>query len=79
MISPEEITISRAHSVSSSRNQFPGKIVDIARARLGCEIAVDIGIEMVAKVSADALQSLGLAVGQEVWLSFKASSCRIYQ
>ncbi len=78
IIRPDEISVSNAVVGSSSRNHFRGRIVDIASEKLGVEVTVDVGMEMVATISLDALSSLELAVGKEVWISFKASSCKIY-
>ena len=77
-IKPEEVIISNHFQSSSSRNHFNGKITDIAPAKLGIEVSVDIGYDMVVIVSFDALSSLGLEIGKEVWIDFKASACKIY-
>jgi molybdopterin-binding protein len=80
MIRPDEIAVTRTEDAASScRNRFPGRIVDIAPARLGIEVTADIGVEMVVMISSDALKSLNLTIGQDVWLCFKASSCRVYE
>ena len=47
-------------------------------ARLGMDLIVDVGVEVVATISSDARNSLDLEIGKEIWISFKASSCRIY-
>ena len=78
IVRPDEISIANSLEGSSSRNHFQGRIVDIAAARLGVEVTVDVGIAMVATISADALCALQLEIGREVWVSFKASSCRVY-
>ena len=79
MIRPDEIAVTMTEDAASSmRNRFPARIVDIAPAKLGIEVTADIGIEIVTTISRDALKSLSLTVGQEVWICFKASSCRIY-
>jgi molybdate/tungstate transport system ATP-binding protein len=77
-ISPDEINISREVQSGSSRNHFQGKITDIAPARIGLEVTVDVGREMVALISADARKSLDLKMGDTVWINFKASSCKVY-
>jgi molybdopterin-binding protein len=78
MIRPDEISISYAVDTSSSRNKFKGTITDIIPAKLGLEVTVDVGVEMVVMISSDALKSLKFEVGKDVWISFKASSCRVY-
>jgi len=79
MIQPDEISVSNSIISGSSRNQFQGKIFDIAKAKLGLDLYVDIGHELVVTVSADALKSLELEIGKEVWVNFKAASCKIYK
>lgn len=79
MISPDEIIVSNSRQPSSIRNQFKGTIIDIAHARLGLEVTVDVGLEIVALISTEAKNSLNLEIGNEVWVSFKASSCRLYK
>ena len=78
MIDPDEISLSTQAETGSARNHFRGKITDIAIARLGLEIYINIGCEIVAQISSDAKKSLELETGKEVWVNFKASSCKIY-
>lgn len=78
MVRPDEITIAVTREESSRRNHFRGKIIDIAPAKLGVEVTVDVGVELVSTISAESRRALGLEVGKEVWASFKASSCKIY-
>ena len=78
MIRPDEISISNTLEAGSSRNKFQGVITVIVPARLGLEVMVDVGTEMVVMISSDALKSLKFEVGKNVWISFKASSCRVY-
>jgi molybdopterin-binding protein len=78
IIRPDEITLSNLLETSSSRNHFRGRITDMAGAKLGLEVTVDAGVEMVATVSREAAHALELQVGKDVWISFKAASCRIY-
>ncbi len=78
MIQPDEISISNQVDTGSTRNHFKGKITDIAQAKLGMDIYVDIGCEMVIQISSEARNALKLEVGKEVWINFKAASCKIY-
>ncbi|PKL82565.1 MAG: ABC transporter [Ignavibacteriae bacterium HGW-Ignavibacteriae-3] len=78
LIQPEEISISNSAESGSARNHFEGEIIDIARAKIGVEVTVDIGCEVVALISAESMNSLGLKIGNRIWTNFKASACRIY-
>ncbi|MFH0988923.1 MAG: ATP-binding cassette domain-containing protein [bacterium] len=77
-IRPDEISIANRKERSSSRNHFKGTITDIAQAALGLELTIDIGIELVIMISSDARRALHLEIGKAVWISFKASSCKVY-
>ena len=79
MVRSDEITIARSKHASSSQNQFKGTITDIAPGRLGVEITVDAGSPFVSTISSESLKSLKLGIGQSVWISFKASSCKLYR
>lgn len=79
MISPDEISISNKVEETSSRNHFKGVIKDIAPARIGIDVTVDIGFDIISVISAGSLNELELEVGKEVWINFKASSCKIYK
>lgn len=78
-IQPEEISISTETEKGSSRNHSKGKIIDIAPAKIGFEVIVNIGAELIALVSGDSKNELKLKLGKEVWVNFKASSCKVYK
>ena len=75
----EDITVSRTRTDTSARNCFLGTVVDIVPARLGVEVAVDIGVEVAALVTAGSVERLGLRCGQKVWVSFKATAARFFE
>ena len=79
MLRSEDITVANARSETSARNTFVGIIVDIAAARLGVEVSVDIGVEVSALVTAASVAKLNLACGKEVCVSFKASAARFIE
>jgi len=78
-LQPEEISISNEAEKGSSRNHFKGRIIDIAPAKVGFEITVNVGTELIALISGDSRKELKLEVGKEIWVNFKASSCKIYK
>jgi molybdopterin-binding protein len=75
----EDITISTARLETSARNALCGPVVDIAAARLGIEVTVDVGVELAALVTPGSVRRLGLDVGRQVWLSFKATAGRFFE
>lgn len=79
MIGPDEISISNRVEETSSRNHFKGIITDIATAKIGIDVTVNIGFDIIAVISTSSLSELGLEIGKEVWINFKASSCKIYR
>jgi len=74
----EDIIISRTQSKTSALNSFKGIIIDIAPARLGIEITVDIGIRIAALITKESYLNLDLKYGDNVWLNFKASAGKIF-
>ncbi len=79
LIPPEDIVLS-AHPVhTSARNQYQGRIIRISDDRHGrVAVTVDIGTPLVSRVTPNAVRDLGLALGREVVLSFKAMAVRVY-
>jgi ABC-type Fe3+/spermidine/putrescine transport system ATPase subunit len=78
IIRPEEISLANSMEPGSDSNSFKGEIRDIVPATTGLEVAVDIGIELRAAVSENALQSLKLAIGKQVWVGFNIAACHVY-
>lgn len=70
------VSISNAVMDSSSQNHFKGKVIDVYPQRFGVEVIVDIGVNVYSLVTMESIQKLRIAVGAEVWVSFKASSVR---
>jgi molybdopterin-binding protein len=78
-IPPEDILVSRTPLESSARNQFPGRVSAIAQdGRGGIRLAVDAGVELVARITPRSLAELALHVGTPVVLSFKAVAVRVF-
>ena len=60
----------------SAENRFQGTVVDMAPARLGAELTIDIGVKVAALMTSDSVERLGVECGQDVWVSLKASAAR---
>ncbi|MDP7640185.1 MAG: ABC transporter ATP-binding protein [Candidatus Hydrogenedentes bacterium] len=75
----EDITLSSSRPEGSARNIYLGIVRDVAHARLGLEVIVDMGVEMAALVTESAVEQLGLAPGAEVWTSFKATAAKFLE
>ncbi len=72
----EDLLVSRSPDDSSAENRFQGTVVDIAPARLGAELTIDIGVKVAALVTSDSVERLGVECGQDVWVSLKASAAQ---
>lgn len=78
-ISPDDIIVSRAPLASSARNQFTGRVLGISDDGHGhVRVTVDVGTELVARVTPSAAAELELAVGVPVVLSVKALAVRVF-
>jgi molybdopterin-binding protein len=73
-IRSEDITVSNQPSRTSARNSFEGEITDMAPARGGVEVIVDIGVEVAALITCESVKMLELQRGKKVRVSFKASA-----
>lgn len=78
-IAPSDILVSRDRLVASARNVLPGRITRLARQRSGAvQVTADVGVELVATVSAEAVGKLGLLPGGHTVFTFKASAVRVF-
>lgn len=76
LIRSEDIILSNNKLESSANNNFKGKIIDIFPTTLGVEVIVDIGIEMFVIVTKSSSRKLNLEIGNEIWISFKATAVK---
>jgi tungstate transport system ATP-binding protein len=78
-VPPGDIFVSREPLASSARNVLKGNVTRIASHRGGgVAVTADVGVELVAIVTADAARELALAPGAPVVFSFKASAVRVF-
>jgi molybdate transport system ATP-binding protein len=61
----------------SARNVITGRIAALVTERAQVKITVDVGIGMHAAVTPTARDTLGLHVGETVWVIIKTHSCRV--
>jgi molybdopterin-binding protein len=71
-----DVTVAAEPFQSSARNRFKGEVVDIEPVRLGMEVAIDIGVQVWAAVTAGSAMKMGLEPGRSVWVSFKSTAVR---
>jgi len=78
VIRAEEVAISTEPSASSIRNQFRGKVSEIAPAGAITRVTVDVsGTPIVAAVTTRSVDELGLAPGRDVVVAFKATAVHL--
>lgn len=74
----EDILVSMTPVISSARNVFNGHITRITQQRGAVHVTADMGIELVAAVTPEAVRELGLAPGAPVVFAFKAAAVRVF-
>ena len=77
-IAPESIIVSLRPISTSARNILRGRITS-ARERNGTiEITVDAEVTLIARLTRQSYMDMGLVLGNEVYLIFKAEAVRLY-
>ncbi|MEM2906336.1 MAG: ABC transporter ATP-binding protein [Candidatus Bathyarchaeia archaeon] len=76
-VRPEDIIVSKAPIVSSARNVLRGRIVKVEERNGLVELTVDVGQQLTAVVTRQSFAEMGLNLGLEVYLAFKASSVEV--
>jgi molybdate transport system ATP-binding protein/molybdate/tungstate transport system ATP-binding protein len=82
-VPPTDIFVSREPLASSARNTFQGRVTSLTRRRRGGEggavyVTADVGVELIAVITEEAVRDLALAPGSPVVFSFKASAVRVF-
>jgi molybdopterin-binding protein len=76
LIRGEDILLANEPVSSSAVNVFHGTINEIQPTPRGIEVCVDAGTLFYALITQTSLNRLGLVMGQEVWIHFKATAVR---
>ena len=77
LIPPEDILVSLEPIVSSARNVLAGKITGISEQPASVRLSVEAGEVFTVDITPDSCRELGLGLGSDVFLTFKASSVRL--
>lgn len=76
---PDDIVVSTQPLHSSARNEFTGRIRRISEdSRGGVTLTVDVGVDLVVRITHAALAELGLTLGAPVVLSIKTMAVRVF-
>ena len=74
----EDVTLEKGRAEqSSARNHLKGVVVDVTPAGVLTKVSVDAGFELVALVTRQAVEDLGLTKGAGVFAVFKASAVHL--
>jgi tungstate transport system ATP-binding protein len=73
-IRPEDIIVSKTPIETSARNNYRGRIVGVEESGSIIRLKVDAGRVFTVHITRRTLQEMGLNVGSEVYISFKASA-----
>ena len=78
-VPPSDIFVSREPMPSSARNVFVGRVTQLRHQKSGAiQVAADVGLELVAVVTEDAVRELQLSPGSPVAFAFKANAVRVF-
>ena len=74
----EDVTLEKGRAEqSSARNHLQGRVAEIVPAGVLTKVIINVGFELVALVTRQAIADLGLVKGSEVFAVFKASAVHL--
>jgi molybdate transport system ATP-binding protein len=74
----EDVTLEKGRAEqSSARNHLQGHVCDVVPAGVLTKVVMDVGFELVALVTRQAIADLGIVTGSEVFAVFKASAVHL--
>jgi len=76
-IRPEDIILSKHKIESSARNTLRGRIVRMEDRGSVVRLKVDVGRVFTVQITRKSLVEMGLNIGQDIYLTFKASSVQL--
>jgi tungstate transport system ATP-binding protein len=77
-IPPETILLSLDKVSTSARNTFRGRVVAVRERHASVEVTVEAGESFTARITRASYHDMGLRLGQELYLVFKAEAVRLY-
>jgi tungstate transport system ATP-binding protein len=77
---PEDITLYEKDNIrSSAQNKFTGRVIEVVPIGPTVRLKVDAGVKLSAVITQRSFEELGLDVGNETELTFKASAIHVVQ
>ncbi len=74
---PEDIALTLARDTSSARNVYPGRVTGTVLAGPLVRMKLDCGFPLNVLLTRRSAEEMGLALGSEVFASFKATALRV--
>jgi tungstate transport system ATP-binding protein len=76
-IRPEDITLSLRGASTSARNSFSGQVTGLALSGALARVHLDCGFALVALITKQSAEELGLQIGKQAHVSFKATAVHV--
>lgn len=76
-IRPEDITLSLREASTSARNAFSGQIAGLALSGALARVQLDCGFPLVALITKQSAEDMGLQIGKQARASFKATTVHV--
>jgi molybdate transport system ATP-binding protein len=73
IVAPRAVVLSLERPATTARNVWPGTVRGVERLGDRMRVRVDIGVPVVAEVTAASVAELGLRPGTDVWVAVKAT------
>ncbi len=74
VIRPEDIVLSLTHHPGSARNHMEGKVVRLERMGPVTLVHLDVGRSLIASLTTQSVEDMGLGAGKAVVVAFKATA-----
>lgn len=73
----QDIILSINKTETSAVNNFRATVLEVFPSVVGFEVVLDIGVQLTALVSSEAIQKFKLTENSKIWASFKASAIKL--
>lgn len=76
-IRPQDLVVSKHPDINSARNHFQARIISIEPYQLEYRLYLDCGFNLIASVTKQSIENLGLKVDNNIFVSFKATAIHL--
>lgn len=78
IVDPEAVVVSSEPLHSSARNRFCGTVIGVESQGAALHLTIDCGTRMVAAITRQSYDELGLNAGRTVWVTFKSTAVHLH-